>query len=538
VPSWSAGEQESITGMLLHAATTWPARYWLDFEGETFTFADIDRLSTRLGNALIDLGAKVGEPIAVMLDNSADAIVAIFAITRIGAIIVPINTANRGEFLRHQLADCGAGMVIAEADFVERITSIAGGLTQARLILYRGFSATIERCPIQCRALDAHRGTDDTPIAHSVDPGDVAYVLYTSGTTGPAKGCMISHNHLTNMARRNVEIYSITSSDIMWTCLPLFHVYAVASAMFPSICVGGRFALAPKFSVSTFWPEIVRTGATLPAVLGSIAVLIAQAPENEWSRRAYGQMRNVLGAPWPGDSAEIWRRRFGVKPQIASRVFGMTEAAFLTYVSADVIVPPGSCGRANTDYEVRIVDDQDRELPPGIAGEVICRPLKPNVMFSGYWRRPADTLTVMRNLWFHTGDIGKFDEDGFFYFVDRKKDYLRRRGENISTFEMEATLNSHPAVAEVAVHAVASEIAEDEIKVTVVLHRGAALTERELCLWCLDKVPYFAVPRFIEFRSGLPRNPVGRVLKHQLRAEGCTPLTWDREKAGVVVERR
>jgi crotonobetaine/carnitine-CoA ligase len=173
-----------------------------------------------------------------------------------------------------------------------------------------------------------------------------------------------------------------------------------------------------------------------------------------------------------------------------------------------------------------------------VAGEVICRPRKPHVMFEGYWKRPADTLKIMRNLWLHTGDIGKFDEDGFFYFLDRKKDYLRRRGENISSFEMENTFRAHPAIEDVAVHAVLSDLTEDDVKVTAVLKPGSALAEEALCLWAVDRLPYFAVPRFIEFRAELPRNPVGRILKYQLRDEGCTPATWDREKAGIQLAKR
>ena len=159
-------------------------------------------------------------------------------------------------------------------------------------------------------------------------------------------------------------------------------------------------------------------------------------------------------------------------------------------------------------------------------------------MFRGYWNRPQDTLNVMQNLWFHTGDIGKFDERGCFFFVDRKKDYMRRRGENISSFEMEATFRAHPDIVDLAVHAVPSDVSEDDVKVTLILKEGATVTEEQLCLWAVDRLPYFAVPRYIEFRKDLPRNPVGRVLKYVLRDEGVTASTWDREKAGLKIAKR
>jgi crotonobetaine/carnitine-CoA ligase len=187
---------------------------------------------------------------------------------------------------------------------------------------------------------------------------------------------------------------------------------------------------------------------------------------------------------------------------------------------------------------VRLVDDDDVEVPAGEIGEIVCRPTGPNLMFAGYWRRPEETLGVVRNLWFHTGDLGRLDADGFLSFVDRKKDYLRRRGENISSFEMERTYHAHPAIKDVAVHSVASDVGEDDVKVTAVLQADVVLTEAELCEWSVERVPYFAVPRYIEFRDDLPRNPVGRVLKYQLRDDGVTATTWDREAAGYTFERR
>jgi crotonobetaine/carnitine-CoA ligase len=184
------------------------------------------------------------------------------------------------------------------------------------------------------------------------------------------------------------------------------------------------------------------------------------------------------------------------------------------------------------------VDDNDNEVPPGTPGEVLIRPRRPHIMFEGYWRRPEATLAIMRNMWLHSGDIGKLDENGFFYFVDRKKDYLRRRGENISSHEVETALKAHPAIADLAVHAVLAKDLEDEVKVTAMLKNGTVLTEEEFCRWSIDHLPYFAVPRYFEFRPDLPRSPTGKVLKYILRDEGCTPATWDRERAGIQIAKR
>jgi crotonobetaine/carnitine-CoA ligase len=200
-------------------------------------------------------------------------------------------------------------------------------------------------------------------------------------------------------------------------------------------------------------------------------------------------------------------------------------------------MPPGATGRPIDCLDLRIVDDDGYEVPPGTPGEVVIRPRIPHVMFEGYWRRPEATADAFRGLWFHCGDVGKLDAEGYFYFVDRKKDYLRYRGENISSHELEMTFRTHPDIADAAVHAVPSKLSEDDVKATLIMRDGAAATERDICLWAIDKLPFFAVPRYIEFRAELPRNAVGRVLKFELRAEGVTARTWDREAEGIRVRR-
>jgi crotonobetaine/carnitine-CoA ligase len=348
---------------------------------------------------------------------------------------------------------------------------------------------------------------------------------------------MISHHYACNLARYSLRGTGRQADEVLWTPLPLFHLNATAASVLSTALLGGTTTIYPRFSVSGFWPDIARSGARLASLLGAMIPLLAQAPDTEESLACRGQLRHVSGAPFPADLQRIWKERFGVETA-GSNVYGISEAAPVTSLDHGEACPPGSSGRRNDSFEVRIVDDDDRELPPGEVGEVVVRPRAPHVMFEGYWRRPAETQRILRNLWLHTGDLGRFDEDGFFWFVDRKKDYLRRRGENISSVEMETTFAQHPVVAEVAVHAVLSEYTEDDVKVTAVLVEGATLTEEELCRWSLDRVPAFAVPRYIEFRESLPKNPVGRVLKYQLRDQGCTPRTWDREAAGFVVPGR
>jgi crotonobetaine/carnitine-CoA ligase len=262
---------------------------------------------------------------------------------------------------------------------------------------------------------------------------------------------------------------------------------------------------------------------------------VANAPDH--NEQAGHRLRLCAAAPMPPDIDRIWRERFGCAT--FSGGFGLTEASLIAALPPGVENRPGAAGMANDiEFEVRLLGDDDVEVARGEVGEICCRPRYPDVMFAGYWSRPADTVSVLRNLWFHTGDLARIDDEGFLYFVDRKKDALRRRGENISSFEMEKTFYAHELILDVAVHAVPSEMGEDEVKVTCVLQPGAELTEESLCRWAAERVPYFDIPRYIEFRDDLPRNPVGRVLKYELRAQGVTATTWDRERAGVTFDRR
>lgn len=535
---WQSPEQDTIIDALARMVARAPDRPYLDFGGEMYTYRDIDRRTTRMAHAFKDLGINAGQTMVTMLDNNVDAVTTWLALNKIGAVSVPVNTALRGEFLRHQITDSDAEIVVCEAEYLDRMADIAEALIpRVRLILYRGNRDTLPSCGITIAPLDDYRGSDDTPIETRPRPSDLAALIYTSGTTGPSKGCMISFNYIMHLAKLKLRFNPATEDDVVLTPLPLFHLNAISSGIATTTLVGGTIAFMPRFSVSRFWPEVERTGATIASILGSMGTLLAQAPDNDAMKRCFGQLHTIRGNPFGPELQKIWRERFGAK-RVGSMDYGLTEAAIVTGTPGDEPFAPGSSGKRLPEFDVRIFDDNDRELPPGQAGEIVVRPNRPHIMFEGYWKRPDDTLRVMRNMWFHTGDIGKFDEDGFFYFVDRKKDYLRRRGENISSFEMESTFSNHPAIAEVAVHAVPSPKGEDDVKVTAVLKPGADLSEEDLCRWCLDKVPYYAVPRYIEFRTSLPKNPQGRVLKYVLRDEGRTPNTWDIEESDIIIEKR
>lgn len=532
--SYDAGRQDTMVELLGRSADRFGDRPFLLIDGQQFTYRDIDERSNALARELETLGVQKGHCVVTLLDTSADVFILWFAINKIGAIWVPINTAYRGEFLRHQVTDTEARLVVCDDNYLERFVHIADKLNDVQLILTRG-GATDPGCSVPIKPLDDYRGSDTAPLPLVVKPDDLTALIYTSGTTGASKGCMMTHSYLAAVGRINRRYTLLEEGRTLWTPLPVFHAAALAatlSVMEDGFCI----AIASQFSVTRFWEEVESANAVSAMLMASIFQLVAQAPESEAEKRYRGKLEMVFGVPITPPVRKIWHERFGARI-VSSWSYGQTEAIRMTAVSLDETPPELCAGRPVEEYEIRIFDEFDQPVPDGTVGEIVLRPRQPYVSFSGYWKRPEATAAVWRNLWQHTGDLGKM-VDGYLYFCDRAKDYLRSRGENISSFEVERSYMSHHAVAEVAVHAVGAQIGEDDLKVTAVLRENAHVTEHELCLWSIDNLPHFAVPRYIEFRSELPKNPTGRVLKYQLRDEGCTPTTWDREEAGIVIRRR
>lgn len=481
--------------------------------------------------------------------NSPEAMLSWWGTIRGGYIAVPVNTAYKGPYLRHQLNDAGATALIIQRSLCDRLASVAGDLPDLRhvVVIEDQNADSIDPVSLQDTATNVVAWEDlltaDATVPRvEIQPSDIGTFVYTGGTTGASKGCMLSHNYHEAAARQIGICWDRQPEDVLWTPLPLYHYNALVTAVLGALLFGGRSAVYRKFSVSNFWPEMNRSGATITSTLGSMAYLLAHdvdRPEMPRSGRpeANATLRLLGAAPMPTEVDAVIRKRFGI--ETFSGAFGLTEASLISWSPPGVASRPNAAGVLNTDYfDVRIFDDHDGELPRNTDGEIVIRPKRPHVMFEGYWGRPDATVATSRNWWYHTGDIGKIDEDEYLFFVDRKADYLRRRGENISSFEVESIFMSHGAIADVAVHAVPSELTEDDLKVTATLRAGDSPTEEELFTWSIGQLPYFALPRYIEFRNTLPRSALGRVLKRQLRDEGVTGTTWDAETSGIVVEKK
>jgi crotonobetaine/carnitine-CoA ligase len=540
VGEWRAGPPDEMTVVELLQQCVEDAGDvpFLDFNGEGYTYRQMWDRAASYAEGLRKLGVQADRTVVTMLDNNVDAASLWFATNLLGGIWVPINTALKGTFLSHVVADSAARVVVCESDFVDRFRAELDRLPNVEQILVRGLAEPTSIGAIRVDPLHDILVDGGEQVWAPRTPDDTSLIIYTGGTTGPSKGCVISNGYVFSSARAFLVQSGRTAEELNWSPLPIYHFNLVSGTVLGTMLLRGSASIAPRFSVSGFWPDMARTGAKMVNLLGSMGSLIAQMDDTPEMAQCHGQIRIVHGAPFPPELQATWRRRFGVE-HVGGNSYGLTECFPLTTLAVAEPSPAGSSGKANSDdFDVRLFDDYDNEVAPGAVGEVVCRPRRKNVMAKTYWRRPEAFAAVTANLWFHTGDLARFDEDGYFYFVDRKKDYLRRRGENISSQEIEQALIAHPAVVEVAVHAVPSELTEDDLKVTAVRAPGAAITELELFDWVKERVPYFALPRYIEFRDALPVSPLGRVHKFKLRDEGCTPTTWDREQSGAVWDRR
>jgi crotonobetaine/carnitine-CoA ligase len=360
---------------------------------------------------------------------------------------------------------------------------------------------------------------------------DPFIIMFTSGTTGPSKGSLMPHNYALHMGEIVCEASEYTDKDCLYNALPLFHGNAQLLSAMPALMSGGRMVLAERFSASRFWDDIKHYGCTEFNYIGGILPILFKADPKPDD--ADNPLRIMMGGGAPMDLFDAIEKRFGLT---LIEGYGMSETG-LPLMNTLKERKPGTCGKPYPDYEVKVVDDNGMEVGPNTPGELLMRPLKPYSMLLEYYKMPDKTVEACRDMWFHTGDYLYYDEEGYFHFVDRKKDALRRRGENISSYEVEKVINSHPAVLESAAVAAKSELGEDEVMVCVSLKPGESLTNEALLDYCQERMAYFMIPRYVRFMDQLPKTPTQRVQKYQLREEGVTPDTWDREKAGYKLKR-
>jgi crotonobetaine/carnitine-CoA ligase len=516
-------------------ARQYPDHVVFQFRDDPITLSELNDGINQAANGYLALGIQPGDKVAIMLPNCPEFLYSWFGLNRIGAVEVPINVALKGDGLTYQIVQSDCVALLADVEYLDRLEGIAADLKTVRNIVFtdKADSGTAFPGWSGVEMLSYHELSDRPATTPDVTThySDLATILYTSGTTGVSKGVMLSHHYWYDIWAESVKYSRYTEDDILYSGLPFFHGNAQGITIGPAILADAKAVFVERFSASQLWDDCRRWNCTEANYIGGIIpILLKQDPRED---DGDNPLRLMVGAAAPADEWHAFQERFNTK---LLEVYGMTEC-YCCLASPFDAPRAGSCGQAITGWDVRIVDDDDNEVAPGSLGEFIARSQRMFVGSTGYYNNPEATLELFKNNWIHTGDLGRMDEDGYFYFVDRKKQALRRRGENISSFEVESVISSHPSVLESAVVGVPSDVGEEEVKAVVVLKDNHSATEEELVRWCEPRMAYFAIPRYIAIRAEMPKTPSERVEKFKLKNEGITDDCWDREAAGIKLQR-
>ncbi len=504
-----------------------PDQLYVVFEDDShWTYAELRERVIGVAVGLQSLGVKQGDHVAVWLPNSRDALLIFYAINYLGAVFVPFNTAYRGNLLEHVLRNSDATVLVAHSGLLDRLEAADTARIDTVVVVGGGTA------PARFRSVDytALHGAEAelAPLVRPIEPWHNQSIIYTSGTTGPSKGVLSSYLHLFTNAGPEAW-YFVTGDDRFLVNMPIFHIGGMGIP-FVMLARGGSIALMESYSTDRFWDFVRRTDCTAMFLLGVMATFLMKAPPSPRDRDH--RVRTAFMVPLT-DAARPFHERFGVD---VYTIFNMTE------ISSPIVSEPnpakaGTCGKVRPGVEVRLVDANDCEVPVGAVGEMLVRADRPWAMNSGYYKNPEATALAWRNGWFHTGDAFRRDAEGYFYFVDRVKDAIRRRGENISSFEVESEIVAHPDVREAAVIGVPSEFSEDEVMAVVAAVPGCVVDCVALTGFLAERMPYFMIPRYIRILDELPKTASAKVVKAELRVAGITLDTWDREAAGITFRR-
>ncbi|MGW5075983.1 AMP-binding protein [Rhodococcus sp. NPDC004095] len=498
-------DETTLNSALADAVERWPDRIFLKIDGCDVTFAEFDAQVGRLAAGFSEVcGIQAGDRVSVFMRNSLECEHTWFAANRLGAAWVPINTEFRGLSLEHAAKLADARVYVVDSDLHEILTTALWRAGIDATVITVGDSANGG-----LRLADVY--LDHAKPAVEVRPSDVSALLYTSGTTGRSKACMLPHRYFTSQAGIAIRDFGLVESDVLYCPFPLFHADATALTTVPALLIGATAAISKRFSASRFWDEVREAGATVFDFMGATLSILGKAEPRPDD--ADNPVRLAWGVPVP-ESIEVFEKRFGLT---VIELYGSVEANIpITQRFTDERVP-GSCGRVVDEFEIRVTDEFDEEVSVGQTGELLIRPRVPWTTFSGYFGNPEASAEAMRNMWFHSGDLVRVDDAGNVFFVGRKKESIRRRGENISAFEVEEGVREHPQVFDCAAYGVRSELTEEEVKISVVVREGESLTEKEVWDFCYGTMARFQVPRYIELVPELPKTPTGKVEKFKLQ---------------------
>jgi len=513
--------ENCVVGPLLQRwARERPDTNFLEFgDGTAWTFEQTLDLTRRAAAGLKELGVRQGDNVLSWLPNGREAILTWFGANTLGAVYMPMNTAYRGRLLEHAISLSGARVLVAHAGLLPLLTDIDTGRL-SDVVVAGGAPPDIDG--LRFHAADSLLPDRTAEPERPVEPWDSNYIILTSGTTGPSKA--VQSTYIQTWAGSAEAMFYFDRDDRILANLPLFHVSGTGAIM-DRLIKGGACVLIDGFKPGEFWDTVRRFGITGCCLVGAMTQFLLKQPESDRDRDH--SLRAVITVPWNEDSLAV-AKRYGIDMYTA---FNMTELAVPIVSEAN---PPvlGTCGRPRDGVEARVVDEHDIEVADGQTGELILRTDRPWEISPGYFRNPEATAEAWRNGWFHTGDAFRRDEAGNFYFIDRIKDAIRRRGENISSFEVESEATAHAAVREAAAIPVPSELGEDEVMLVISQTPGQTVTAPELLEFLAPRMAHFMLPRYIRILPELPKTPTQKIQKHFLREQGVTEDTWDREEHG------
>jgi crotonobetaine/carnitine-CoA ligase len=514
----------SVTAVLDRRAEQHPDRVMMSIAGVPVTFAQMRERSCAAANLLTEAGLRRGETVALFTATCPEWVYFWLGAARIGAVSAAVNAASKGDFLAHALKLSRTAITVTDADRSDRVAEIVDEVETLRSTLVVG--------PALLDALAS--APTQAPAPAQAQPDDIGALFFTSGTTGPSKAVATTWHYLFTAAATVAASWELRAGEVLWTAMPLFHLSAAPTVLAPML-VGATSVLAAAFHPTQVWDEIRACGAVGFAGAGAMVSMLWNLPRAP--QDAETGLRFISAAPI---AADVYR---GIEQRYHCRIvtmYGMTEAFPIAYKAVSDQGVSGTSGLINPAFDVRIVDESGRSLPPGQVGEIACRARSTHAMSEGYVSSAsgAPGLQIEPHPdWFRTGDLGSVDRDGNLRYVDRAKDSLRRRGENVSSVEVEQTVMRHPGVLEAAAVGIASDLGEDDILVVVTVRDGVTVDFTELLDFCSARMPYFCVPRYLEIVDEMPKNVIGRVRKDVLRGRGLGANAWDREAHGYVLSR-
>ncbi len=504
----------TLWSMLASRAAAAPDREFVAFAGESSTYLDVAHDVERAAALFAARGVRAGDRIGLMSLNHPSTIVTFFALARLGAIMVPVNPEYGAEEAGYVLGHAQVSGVLCSPAALETVRAACAKVAPAPWLMLN--EPGDPRQVIFADALEDAPG--ETP-ADAGAPDSICVFIYTSGTTGFPKGVTHSQRNVLLAGEGFVERMHLQPEDRLLCILPMFHINALFYSLAGTLAAGATIVLVPKFSASAFWSTVAETRATEVNTIAAVSSILTQRPRTEFVP-GHG-LRKVYGAPFTAETYRIFQGEFGVPHLVEG--YGMSEIPGVLNNPFDGPHKIGSMGRPSRhpDHgmafaEMKVIDDAGRDLPDGATGELAVR--TPIVM-KGYYRDPEQTAAAFRDGWFLTGDLGYRDAEGYFWFVARKKDIIRKRGENISGAELDRVIGAHPDVAEAAAIPVPDALGEDEILVAVVRKPGATVTARAIADWCSERLAAIKVPRYVAFVDALPHTPTHRVAKFKLRAD-------------------